>query len=229
MKTLLIALGVFALATIVQVQAADNKEKINAMFANVHNRTFPAAAFTNPMPMAVGQWALYGMTDEDGERKIFRTAIIAHEGDAWTIEITTIDEDNTVMMQMTVSGLEKARETKSLDDVEIVAIRMKQNDDEVMTIDAMMLSLTKGMYKKSLSGFSGANTAGDGGSITVPAGTFAGTTMVISEVSIAGDSDETKSWSHPSVPVHGTVKSIVDEEDTMELLDFGTSGATPSF
>jgi len=38
------------------------------------------------------------------------------------------------------------------------------------------------------------------------------------------------SWIHPAVPINATVKSLSDVDDTtIELLDFGLTGAKPSF
>jgi hypothetical protein len=86
--------------------------------------------------------------------------------------------------------------------------------------------MAKGMYSKSLKGITAKpSVTGDGGSVTVPAGTFAGTTKITSEVALNGEEEKSVAWAHPSVPLYGVVKSTTDDEFTMILLDFGTSGA----
>ncbi len=141
-----------------------------------------------------------------------------------------ITEDDVIVMQFTIKGLESARKSGNSDDLEITRMALKTNDDEPMVMDGMMLSMVKGMYGKNIEGMATQVTIdGDGGTLTVVAGTFNGTTKAKSKSSIAGESDETTSWMHPAIPVYGVVKSVTSDEMTMELLDFGLTGAKPSF
>ena len=69
-----------------------------------------------------------------------------------------------------------------------------------------------------------------GGTIKTLAGTFHGTTKASGEVSFLGKKYTSDSWMHPAVPINGMVKSVTAEEgQTIELLDFGLSGAKRSF
>lgn len=215
---------------VVPVLADDNMNRINGMFEARKNQSFPAQAFSGVPAMTVGQWVVYGITDEDGERTIMRSAVIGHSGDEWTTETTMITEDDVIIMQFTFKGLEAAKRAGNTEDLEIVRMAIKSNDDDPMVMDGMMLSMVKGMYGKNLEGLATQTTIdGDGGALTVVAGTFNGTAKAKSKSSIAGGDEETTSWMHPAIPVYGVVKSVTEEETTMELLDFGTSGATPSF
>jgi hypothetical protein len=212
------------------MMANDNEDRIKAMFEARKSASYPAQAFSAVTSMAVGQWVVYGLTDDDGERTIMRNAIIAHEGDEWTTEMTMINEDDVVIMQFTFKGLDAARRSGDADELEITRMALKTNDDEPMVMDGMMLSMVKGMYGKNLQGMTTKTTIeGDAGALTVVAGTFNGTTKATSKTSMTGSSEETTSWMHPAVPVYGVVKSTSSDEMTMELLDFGMTGAKPSF
>ena len=62
--------------------------------------------------------------------------------------------------------------------------------------------------------------------VTVPAGTFQDCAKVPVQVSIMGSTQKSTSWFHPAVPINGSVKaSSADGKWTVELLDYGTSGA----
>ena len=56
------------------------------------------------------------------------------------------------------------------------------------------------------------------------------TAKVAVQVSVMGMSQKSTSWFHPAVPINGSVKGASDDGKwTVELLDFGTSGASSKF
>jgi hypothetical protein len=64
----------------------------------------------------------------------------------------------------------------------------------------------------------------------VPAGSFSGTQQMSSEVTVLLRTYKSTAWVHKAVPLGGAVKTVMPEDNIeMVLLDFGTSGATPSF
>ena len=210
--------------------AADNKEQITIYFSTKRVSEYPAAAFTAPRDLSVGQWVRYGMVDDDDVRSIMISRIVLHEGDEWTIEIEMIATDAITITQFTIKGLDVARRSGKSEDMEITKIKIKSNNDEVVVIDGIVLSMAKSVYSKALSGFAAPSTnLGDGGKVRVSAGTFLGTTLLKSESAVNGESIETTSHVHPAVPIYGVVKSISGDEFKMELLDFGDSGAVASF
>lgn len=212
------------------VRAGDNEALIKAMFDAKKNASYEAKAFKDVARMEAGQWVVYGLTDDDDERSVMKCAIVAKNGDEITIENTMITEDDVIIMQFTVKGMESAKTAGNLEGLEFVRIAIKTNDDDPMVLEGAMLTMMKGAYSSSLEGMAPTLTEiSDGGSQTVVAGTFNGTTKAKSSVNIAGDDDETTSWVHPAVPIYAMVKSVTSDEMKMELLDFGMTGAKPSF
>jgi hypothetical protein len=183
--------------------------------------------FVKPMALEVGQWVSY-ISNNEGKKSISKTSIVGKEGDAWIIESYSLTESEEGCVQMCISGIDKF--TGNPDDLDIKWVKMMKNG-QLSIIDGPVLSLTKSFYKKGLTNF-GVNVAGslDGGSVNVPAGTFKGTAKVRSEVSFIGSTYTSDGWYHTSVPISGMVKSTsVENNSTIELLDFNTSGAVKSF
>lgn len=205
------------------------QSKINSYFGKSSSKSYSGGAF-KPMPLAVGQYVVYGTTAE-GKRSILRQSIVGKESGGWIIESHSISESNESVSQMLVTGLDQARESYNPDAIDIVWVKTREGNGEVQTVEGPVLSITKGLYRKALVNFamkfSGMN---DGGMVTVPAGTFSGTQKVNSEVTVFLSTYKSEGWMHKDVPIGGTVKSVMPEDNiTMELLDFGTSGAVRSF
>ena len=203
------------------------QQRVDGWFAKSSNEIYDApGVFEKIMPYAVGQYVVYGITDEDG-RSVYRTAIVGREGDAWIIETTTLSPTGENTMQAAVTGLDKVQESMDPELVDIKWIKMKSGDSEVQKIDGMVLGMMKGTYRKALTGLV-INIQPEGGTaaVRVPAGTFNGATKATAEVeSSFGDFISVGYW-HPSVPLNGMVQSTNEEENTtMELIEFGTTGA----
>jgi hypothetical protein len=63
--------------------------------------------------------------------------------------------------------------------------------------------------------------------VTVPAGSFEACAKAGVQVSIMGTTQKSTSWFHPAVPISGSVKGASEDGKwTVELLDFGTTGAS---
>lgn len=188
-----------------------------------------SAAFTRSIPYAVGQYVVVGNTSGE-DRTITRTALVGKDGDAWIMETTTLSPSTETMMQMAVRGLEKVQETLNPDDLDILWIKMRDDDGEVTTIDGMTLSMVKGTYSKVLSGLivkfdAEPSTA----TVRVPAGTFNGCTKATARVESFFGDYESETYLHPRVPLNGIVRAVAKDGDTVtELIEFGTN-AKPSF
>lgn len=205
------------------------QSKINVQFGAAKSQTYNGGSFT-PMKLAVGQWALYGTTN-DGKRSATRQAIVGRDGDAWILETHSITESEESITQICIKGFEKAREQYSVDDIDILWVKMKKNDEPVSPVEGPVLAMTKGLYRKLLVNFV-VKTDGltDGGTVTVPAGTFTGTQQLASEVTFLMRTYKSTAWVHRAIPLGGMAKSVMTEDNiNMVLLDFGTSGAKPSF
>lgn len=194
------------------------------------SKAYTASHSFKPVPYAVGQYVVH--LHSDGEQKtISKTAIVGKESDGWILEIYSLSESNESTVQMLVRGMEKVHTSGSVDDVEIVWVKMKQKDEDIQTIEGPVLALTRGFYRDMLRGMTvKIEASSDGGTVTVPAGTFNGTTKMVSEMSFLGKSYSAEGWFHPDVPINGCVKSVSKENNSvMSLLEFGMSGAKPSF
>jgi hypothetical protein len=158
-------------------------------------------------------------------------AIVGEEQGGWIIETHSLTQSSESITQMLVLGMDKVYQTGTIDDLEIVWVKIKPHGQTVQTFEGPMLTLTKGLYKKGLAGLEVQSTMGvDSGTVSVPAGSFKGTLKSGSEVSFLGKKFFSDAWFHPSVPINGMVKSVSKNEDTViELLDFGLSGAKRSF
>lgn len=199
------------------------QQKISSLFSRSSSQSYGAKSFSKPKPYATGQYTVVGAT-MDGKKMISRFAIVGQEQGGWILETQSISESHEGITQMLVRGMEKIQETGNTDDVDIVWVKTKTDDGEVQTIDGPVLSITKGIYRKSLGGLSfSLGTPVDGGGVVVPAGSFAGTTKVHFEGSVLGRSFESDGWFHPDVPINGMVKSVSSDGGTVqELLAFGT-------
>jgi hypothetical protein len=205
--------------------------RIAGYFGNSSAKSFPATGkFLKPMPYAVGQYVMSGIVN-DGKRSISKMSIVGQEQGGWIIETYSLSESDEAWTQMLVKGLEQAGERGSVDDIDIVWVKTKQKDGKVVSIEGPVLSITRGIYRGALGGFKVSIAAPvDGGTVSVPAGIFSGTMKSSSESSFLGRSYKSDGWFHADVPINGMVKSTsVENNMTIELLEFGRSGAVRSF
>jgi len=203
------------------------QKRVGDWFAKSSSEIYDASGtFQQVMPYAVGQYVVYGITDEDG-RSVYRTAVVDQRNSAWIVEMSMLSPTGETTMQVAVTGLEQVQESMDPDQMDLKWIKMKSGDDEVQKIDGMVLGMMKGTYKKALTGLV-INIQPQGGTaaVRVPAGTFNGATKASAEVETTfGDFTSVGYW-HPSVPLNGMVKSTSEEDNsTMELIEFGTTGA----
>lgn len=224
-----VAILVAAMVCFTPVRADDHEDEVNAAFAKNKSDQYASETFSKVMPYKVGQWVLYGQTDDDGDRSLYKMSIVGQKGDTWILETWMMNEDDIIIMQMHVKGMQKALDTRSTDDLEFEKIKMKNNDSEAMTIEGFVLSMSASAHKAAMESWIQQNTQfTDGGPLTVPGGAFAGTTKAKSTVIIMGDDIESTGYLHPAIPIYGMVKSENDDGYSMVLLDFGLEGAKPS-
>jgi hypothetical protein len=208
------------------------QKRVVEWFGKSSSQSFDASgAYVKVMPYAVGQYVVHGMTDGE-DHSVVRTAIVGKDGGAWIIESSSLTPSGESIMQMAVSGMEKMQESMNPDDLDIKWIKMKSGEDEeIQKIDGMALSLSKGAYSKALTGIAVkfSNTGGSA-AVRVPAGTFNGCTKATAKVETFIKDFESDGYYHPSVPLNGLVRSVSKDNDAVtELIEFGLSGAKPSF
>ena len=93
-----------------------------------------------------------------------------------------------------------------------------------------MLSLMRSSYQGALSTLVMTWQGLPQEDATVPAGTFAGCFRARTDATWGPWHTANTSWSHAAVPLSGLVKSQgIDKPTSMELVEFGLSGATSEF
>jgi hypothetical protein len=229
----LAALIVFCLVSCVTAPAPNPifVDKIDAQFKAAKSQNYGATGtFKHPIPYKVGQYVVTGMTSPS-DRSVMRMAIVGKEQNGWIIETHSLTQSSESITQMLVLGMETVYKTGRLDDLDIIWVKIKPDGQNVQTIEGPILAITKGLYKKALSGLeSQFQEMTEGGAVKVPAGTFKGTSKIHSEVNFMGSTYLSDAWLHPSVPINAMVKSVSNDGETViELLDFGLTGAKRSF
>jgi len=222
----------FVAAGLVSCGASTNpqlKAKIGGIFSqSSSSKNYGTSRrFVSPMRYAVGQYVVHGVTEDDGTRSISKTAVVGRDGSAYVLEFSNLTESKESVSQLCIDGLDKAARSGNTDDIDIRWIKVKGEDGKVQKLEGPMIYMMRAMYKNTLRSVNvKVGTYTNGGVVRVPAGIFGGTNVVNAEVVVLGSTYRSKAWYHSSVPINGMVKSVTDDnEQTMELLDFGTRGA----
>jgi hypothetical protein len=206
--------------------------KVNSFFAAQTDKTYKGAKNFSPVPLAVGQYVTHGNTEKNGKRSVTRTAIVGKESGGWILENYSVNEYSESCSQMLIKGMENIYNPGGIDNIDILWVKIKDENGQIQTIDGPALTMAKSFYKKALQSFdlSGISETAAGGDITVPAGTFTNTFRADAQIKIMGMTFTSQSWIQGKVPVNSMVKSVTDNgKITSVLLDFGYSGATPCF
>jgi len=176
----------------------------------------------------VGQWAVYRHLKNNKVESILKIAIVGKDADALIFEFASYESDRASVVQEAVKGLETVVQTGNSADAKLVWLKVMDNDGKVTKIDGSMLGAGGAEYTRMLSvnaaQYSGAVKAG--GSVTVPAGTFAETWKIASQVQ-GGKKKAAHGagWVSTVVPLWHLIKSVSDDgSDVLELAAFGTSG-----
>jgi hypothetical protein len=187
---------------------------------------FPAPTQFEPMPMAVGQWTQYKMVDDKGQPSFLTHKIVAQEGDAFWLEMITEQYTGRTTMKMLAAFGNRTDPSQ----IQIRAIKMRDRKGNVNEVPPAMISFLQSQYQGVVSSMVIRWQGLPQESTTVPAGRFDGCFRIRSEAQWGPWKSTADSWSHPAVPLAGTVRSQgVDHPFTMELTSFGLSGATDDF
>jgi len=204
------------------------RAKIEPKFTAGSSKTYGAGMrFMRPMPYAVGQYVEHGTTDGSGRKSISRTSIVGRQDGGWIIESYGLDETKESISQMLIIGLDRVAQSGNIDEMEIRWVKFRDDNGAIQTIEGPMLMMMKSLYRGSLDAFKVKTSVfTSGGSIQVPAGTFAGTNKIEAEATFFGRTYRSTGWHHSTVPVNGLVKSVSDDgKQQTVLLRFGTRGA----
>jgi len=188
--------------------------------------------YKHPASWKVGQYVVTGMSENGIHKSVARTAIVGKENGGYILEIMSEDARQKTGQQMLVKGLDDLAKGDNSVPIEILWMRILGPDGKVQKMDGAMLSMMTMTMKSTLNKMFNIQTdqSEKGGTITVPGGTFKRTTKIDSEASVMGMSFKSTVYAHPAVPINGTVRTETSNgKSVTELLDFGKSGAKPSF
>jgi hypothetical protein len=201
---------------------ADIDRRVAALQAGAQGVPPPAPGLYEPMPLAVGQWTQYKLTNDKGEPSFLTQKVVGQEGDAFWLESVTESYQGKTISKMLVAFGNRT----DLNAVQIRALTMKDVKGNVTEMPAPVISALQGTYRSAVSTLI-INWQGlPQEPASVPAGRFDGCFKTRSEAQWGPWKSIADSWSHPTVPLSGGVRSQgVDHPFTMELVAFGTSGA----
>jgi len=230
---LLLVAGLAALASLTTTGCGPSidaaaKADVDGRVAALHASTdsFPAPTGFVPMPLAAGQWTQHKLVNEKGEPSFITYKILRQEGDAFVIETVHEGYTGKMMQQMVVAFGSRTDPSQ----VEVRAFKMKDSKGRVNELPPSVMPMMQSMYKSAVAMLVVNWQGMPQEDAAVAAGHFSGCYRVRTDAQWAGFRSVSDSWSHPSVPLSGMVKSKgVDKPTTMELVAFGTSGAVSQF
>lgn len=189
------------------------------------SQVYPAPASPTPMPMAVGQWVTYKVVSDKGEPSFLTMKLVGQDGNAFWYETAHQSYYGKSGIRMLVDfGDRKNPET-----ITIKAAKTKDEKGNVVEHPEMMIGMMNSVLRGQLGPIVIDWTGQPQENATVPAGRFAGCYKGRSEVTFAGFRSTSTAWGHTTVPLSGLVRSQGEKNDTVELVDFGTTGAQSDF
>lgn len=217
-------LGTACAPSIDPAAKADIDKRVAALGAPRQQYTAPAGF--QPLPFAAGQWTRHKLVDDKGQPSFMTYKVLAQEGDAFWLEVVTEAYSGRTIMKMLVA-IPNRMDPSSID---LRAVSMKDKDGRVTNIDGPVLSMLRSSYQSTLSTLTISWEGLPQEDAAVPAGTFAGCFRARTDATWGPWHSANTSWSHAAVPLSGLVKSQgVDKPTSMELVDFGLTGATSEF
>ncbi len=222
-------LGLAACSPSINPQMKAATDSLATSFQSNSRTVAPPSAY-QPMPWAVGQWIVQRSVDEKGNVTVTRMGIVGQDAEGTWVELESQDYYHHNITKLLFSKMPTTPD--EVGNVLVKAI-MKTDAEAPQTMDFAALgplgNLQKSMFKSVMKNVV---VTTDLNQVTkddaaVPAGTFTGCAKISAEMSFAGMTQKSTTWFHPAVPLNGCVKGNSDDGKwKMELLDFGTSGAT---
>ena len=220
-------IATIALSTLLACAALAAAQSLDSYWKE-SGKSFPAAGvFTRPQAWAPGQYVVLGNYSNGKRDSVSMSILVRQEAGGWVMESRSIDKKGAeTVMQMLLAGFDQAMAAGDASKVDLRWIKTLDKDGKISVMEGPQLGLMKGLYKSAWERMVvGPATYSDGGAVQVPAGAFAGTSMVKAKTKVMGFSVETETWSHPAVPLSGMVKSrSTDGKSSSELLSFGFDG-----
>jgi hypothetical protein len=221
LKLAALALAVSACATTTATRAND----VDTVLAtHTAPRDLPPPIKLEPPSATVGQWALY-RTTEKGEVGYQRVSITTDGCGVW-FEIEWTTRAHRTISKVCYSKLPDFNTNAATWDNLVQIVVSKTDDEEPMVMDLRKEQNTRVKARLPLDDF---HAYMDNGrwrhadlpreDVAVTAGHFAMAVKAVNHThTITG-------WFHPGVPITGMVKTQTSEGMTVELVDYGDTGA----
>jgi len=160
--------------------------------------------------------------DDKGQPSIHTYKIVGESGGAYWFEVVNETYVGRTVTKMLIFFGDRANPAT----MEIRSVKMKDKDGRISEFDGPMISLMKSMWQGSLSMLTVSWQGLAQEDAAVVAGTFAGCYKTRTDANFGPFHAAATTWSHPSVPINGLVKSVgVDHPNSMELIAFSDTGA----
>ncbi len=186
----------------------------------------PPPASAEPMPLAAGQWAQYKMTDDKGQPSFLTYKVLGEEAGATWIEVLHETYFGATAQKMLIVFGSRTDPSQ----VDIRAVITRDRNGRINEMPPAMMPLLQSTFRSVVSSMV-INWQGlSQEAALVPAGRFEGCFHARTSAQWGAWKSTADSWSHPAVPLSGVVRSQgIDHPFTMDLVAFGTTGATASF
>lgn len=187
-----------------------------------------------PMPWAVGQWALYEFTDKKGRVAYEKRMVVAKDECGWWVESVSQDDKHRTVSKICFTDMPEVEtdlEKTTKGAMDLVQVMITQTDGKKASV--LDFRTPEGQMMRQMSGalladaieqwdWSASQPTED---VTVEGGSFSGAIKSDFDFRVAMVRVSGTSWVHPAVPVNGLVKLVTDKGETTELVDFGMEGA----
>lgn len=192
-------------------------------------KEYPAPGGYTPKPFKPGQWAKIQITKE-GEAPTETTfKIFAQEGSAFWLEMETKMTSGPSISQ----ALIELDPTMALHPDRIKQFRIKLPTGQIQDVpSAILQTAAKPLLDQLASNRFNEAEKAPRADASSKAGHFKGCVVQEEERELLGMKIHLKTWSHPAIPIAGFVRSEGEsggKKITIELLEFGETGAQKSF
>jgi hypothetical protein len=197
-----------------------------AMVLRTTGDTVPAPPGFDPMPLAVGQWAQYEMIDAKGRSSLLTYKVLAAQHDAFWIETMHETYAGRTAQKMLVAFGSRSDPNQ----IDVRAVVTLDRRGHVRPVPPSMIPTMQVRFRGIVAALATDWQGGPQETTSVPAGRFEGCYHGRTEAQWGAWKSLADSWRHPAVPLSGLVRSQgLDRPFTMNLVAFGTSGATADF
>jgi hypothetical protein len=186
----------------------------------------PAPPGFEPMPLSVGQWVQYRMIDDKGRPSLLTYKVLAREAGAFWIETLHETYFGRTAQKMLIAFGSRTDPNQ----IEVRALVLLDRRGTVRPVPAAMIPVMQVTFHSVVSALAINWMGMPQESAIVPAGRFEGCYRGRTDAQWGPWRSLADSWRHPAVPLSGLVRSQgIDRPFTMDLVAFGTTGATADF